>query len=572
VSAVVLGAPAVVLAAAIAMLVAPAVMLAAPGTAAASMARLASVSPNGVEHFHFAAGPYTITPGANLILAQANKVPTPHQNGFMIRMAPNLRYALPGGKCCGKVPPTDVVHLHHGVWITNGADGQGEGNGFGGLYPFMAAGEEKTIYEFPSGYGYPIGANDAWILNYMIHNLTNITKHVYVTYDIDFVPESSPLASKITPVHPIWMDVQDHHIYPVFNVKRFSGSGGRFTYPDMARDPYGSGAPLNEFTIDHPGVLVATAGHLHPGGLYDDLDLTRPGAAVDPHTVRVGSNTVRVGSNTVRVGSNTVRVGSNTARVGPNNVRLFRSSARYFDRHGPVSWDFAMTATAPDWRPRVQAGDVLSVHATYETRRASWWEVMGIMVVWEAWSDQRGINPFAGTLDEVGHVTHGRLPENQYFGGTAFVGVNPNSIPSCHPREVVIAGFRYLPGDISSRQTDRNACVPTIRHGQSLRFVNEDASAQGTFGNLFSLLKPNPFYLASIFHTVTSCKKPCTLNYGVNYPLANGPGKFDSGELGAGTPGVGRLSWNTPTTLPPGTYTFFCRIHPWMRGVFRVIG
>jgi plastocyanin len=23
--------------------------------------------------------------------------------------------------------------------------------------------------------------------------------------------------------------------------------------------------------------------------------------------------------------------------------------------------------------------------------------------------------------------------------------------------------------------------------------------------------------------------------------------------------------------LPPGTYTFFCRIHPWMRGVFRII-
>lgn len=39
-----------------------------------------------------------------------------------------------------------------------------------------------------------------------------------------------------------------------------------------------------------------------------------------------------------------------------------------------------------------------------------------------------------------------------------------------------------------------------------------------------------------------------------------------------GTPGVGRVSWNTPTGLKPGTYTFYCRIHPWMRGVFRVLG
>src|SRR6202035_2861495 len=206
--------------------------------------------------------------------------PKPDVNGFMIRMAPNLRYALPNGKL-GTVPPTDVVHLHHGVWITDGAAGQGEGNGFANFYPFMAAGEEKTIYQFPAGYGYPIGANDHWILNYMIHNLTNVTKHVYVTYNIDFVPESdTALASRITAVHPIWMDVQDHHVYPVFNVKRGSGKNGKFTFPDMAKNPYGKGPmqPLNEFTVDHPGTLIGTAGHLHPGGLYDTLDLMRQGA------------------------------------------------------------------------------------------------------------------------------------------------------------------------------------------------------------------------------------------------------------------------------------------------------
>src|SRR5438105_6116871 len=105
----------------------------------------------------------------------------------------------------------------------------------------MAAYEEKTIYEFPQGYGYPIGASDAWILNYMIHNLTARPMRVYITYDIDFVPASSPLASTIAPVHPIWMDVQDHHIYPIFNVKRGGGRGGKFTYPEMAGNPYGSG-------------------------------------------------------------------------------------------------------------------------------------------------------------------------------------------------------------------------------------------------------------------------------------------------------------------------------------------
>jgi hypothetical protein len=119
----------------------------------------------------------------------------------------------------------DVIHLHHGVWLTDGGAGLGEGDTFGlgtglRLYPFMATGEEKTVYQLPPGYGYPIGGSDRWFLNYMIHNLWPNPATVYITYDMDFIPDSAPAARGITPGHPIWMDVEDHHIYPVFDVKR----------------------------------------------------------------------------------------------------------------------------------------------------------------------------------------------------------------------------------------------------------------------------------------------------------------------------------------------------------------
>jgi plastocyanin len=78
--------------------------------------------------------------------------------------------------------------------------------------------------------------------------------------------------------------------------------------------------------------------------------------------------------------------------------------------------------------------------------------------------------------------------------------------------------------------------------------------------------------VGSIFHSVTACAYPCGLNTGISYPLANGPGGYDSGQLGLGTPAIGKLDWSTPTNLKPGTYTFFCRIHPFMRGVFRIVG
>ena len=508
--------------------------LALPGAAA-------QADPLGMEHLHYAAGPYTVTPGANLILLQYTHVPKPSQDGFITRMSPNLRYAQPNGKCCGKVPRVDVIHLHHGVWLSNGTAGEGVGSGYGGFYPFMATGEEKTIYELPPGYGYPVGAHDYWVINYMIHNLTATPAKVYITYDLDFVPSTAPAAKDITPVHPIWMDVERGSIYPVFNVLRHSGVKGRFTFPDMARNPYPSPrAALNELTVTHPGTLIATAGHVHPGGLYTDLDLIRQGAT---------------------------STGGTPAGLEPNSVRLFRSTAHYFDRRGPISWDMAMGGTPQDWRPAVKPGDVLRVSATYDAARASWYESMGIMVVWEAYDDPTGVDPFTHRVDETGALTHGHLPENDNHGGAWSVGPNMARFPACPGHIVSIAGFTYLPGDLTAKGPER--CIPTVHRGHSLKFVNEDASAQSTFGNLIS---PNPFYLASIFHTITACQAPCSLNTGISYPLANGAGGYDSGELGLGTPGNGYLSWSTPANLKPGTYTFYCRIHPFMRGVFRVVG
>ena len=93
--------------------------------------------------------------------------------------------------------------------------------------------------------------------------------------------------------------------------------------------------------------------------------------------------------------------------------------------------------------------------------------------------------------------------------------------------------------------------------GGSLTFVNRDAAR-------------------TIFHTITACRAPCNRTTGVAYPLADGPVDFDSGELGFGPQGftaaANRDTWSTPATLDPGTYTYFCRIHPFMRGSFRVKG
>ena len=460
----------------------------------------ASQLPAGTQHLHFEYGPIAIAPGQNNITFSKTAVPQPSDDGYVLRITSNLRRAD------GSVPPVDVIHLHHGVWLNLTAK---DTTITGFPERFFAVGEEKTATELPSGFGYPYHVTDKWVINYMLHNLTSSPDEVWITYDLDFLPMSAPAAATITPARPVWLDVQNGSGYPVFDVLKGTGTDGTYTYPDQAGQPYGAGPRLNEWTADHDGVLIATGGHLHPGGLYDDLVVQR----------------------------------------GTQTVRAFRSVANYFEPAGAVPWDVAMTVTNPDWRVAVKAGDTLSVHATYDSARASWYESMGIMVVWMA-STGDGADPFVTKVDTPGHLTHGHLAENDHHGGTGTeLGDATTFPPRPAPAQIGIGGFLYAEGDLGIGNS-----LPTVKQGGTI-----------TFANLEPLDDPG------IWHTITACKAPCNAETGIAYPIADGDIAFDSGELGdAGAPTAGRLTWSTPGTLPPGVYNYFCRIHPFMRGSIRV--
>ncbi len=216
-------------------------------------------------------GPIHVTPGQNTIEFAGNDLKPPG-DGWITRFKPNLTYAD------GTVPRVDVVHLHHGVWLSN-------------LQPLFAAGEEKTEIRAPAGYGWRHRADDVWVMNHMIHNLTPTPADVYIDYELDFVPAGT---APMQEVRTLWMDVMGTQIYPVFDVHRGAGGrDGRYTYPDESRQ---QGYARHRTTIQEDGVLVGTGGHLHPGGLWTDLHLERDG----------------------------------------RRVRLFRSRAKYFEPAGAV--------------------------------------------------------------------------------------------------------------------------------------------------------------------------------------------------------------------------------------------
>ena len=456
-------------------------------------------TPAGVQHLHFEYGPITITPGQNNIAISGLDIPKPTEDGYIVGIAPNIR------RLDGSVPPVDVVHLHHGVWLNVSRPDA--------TLPhlperFFAAGEEKTALQLPDGFGYPYKTSDRWIINYMLHNLTPNPDQVVITYDMDFVPMTVPAASSIRAARPLWLDVVNGSVYPVFDALRGSGQGGRFTYPDQA-----PGAPTdNEWVVDRNMVLVSTGGHLHPGGLYNDLDLAR----------------------------------------GGERAHLFRSEAHYYEPAGAVSWDVSMTVTNDDWRVAVQPGDVLRVSTTYDTARASWYESMGIMVVWAA-DGTDGADPFVTPVDAPGRLTHDHLPENDNHGGEGTEAKRAEELVAgtAPSGQVGIIDFTYGAGDLTIKTAQSR---PVLQLGQSMTFRNDDQSQA-----------------APIWHTITACRAPCNGATGIAYPLADGDIQFDSGQLGSGgPPTAGRLTWTTPSDLPAGTYTYFCRVHPFMRGAFEV--
>ncbi|MEA2287872.1 MAG: hypothetical protein QOJ21_3915 [Solirubrobacteraceae bacterium] len=477
---------------------------AAPAPPSESADAVASIEYPGVQHQHYRYGPIEIRPGQNPIVYKPT-TEKPRVAGYITRFRPDLIYTN------GKKPAVDVLHLHHGVWAMR-------------RQTTFAAGEEKTITQFPKGFGYRYDPKDPWLLNYMLHNLEPTRAQVYLTWDVDFVPAAAAAKAGIKEVQPLWMDAGKGN-YPVFDVHRGWGTNGHYTFPDQARGAerrrIGEGQHI---TIPFNATLVAAGGHVHPGGLWVDLKSTR----------------------------------------GNRTREVFRSDAKYFEPAGAVSWDASMTFTKPDWRVAVRKGDTLSVSATYDTTRASWYEVMGIMdPVWFSVDPTvKGVDPFAQRVDWHGVVTHGHLPENDNHGGAgqaAFPDLLGTMAVTSVPGAVSIKQFVYQQGDIG--RGGSIARPPTVRQGGSLTFRNLD-SPKGQDPAL------------AIYHTITGCKSPCNQSTGIAYPLADGA-TFDSGELGYGprgaTAAANRIEWKTPKSLSPGDYTYFCRVHPFMRGAFRVV-
>jgi plastocyanin len=163
----------------------------------------------------------------------------------------------------------------------------------------------------------------------------------------------------------------------------------------------------------------------------------------------------------------------------------------------------------------------------------------------------------ATVLCQRGQATHGHIETSGNHGST-FQAFDWAAQPAGqHLTNVLIGGFTY---GLTDHALALSLGVPFVELGESISFHNLDTADY-------------------MWHTITRCAAPCNGPTTVDYPIADGgsgsitggidPMDFDSTQLGIGTGPTQRVSW-TFTPTEKGTFTFFCRVHPSMRGVFRV--
>ncbi len=224
----------------------------------------------GAERLHFKVGPFTVEPGQNNIANRSAQSQQPKEDGWIVGIRPNLVDAH------GKTPGVDVIHLHHAVWVNLSAPDA--------TVPslperFFAVGEEKTNPQVPARLR--LRVQDLRPLAPQLHAPQ---QHVEAREVVGRATTSTssrrarPRRRTSRPRGRSGWTCRTARRTRSSTCRAAAATNGEFTYPDEAKNPYQGGPAKNVWTVDQDGTLIATAGHVHPGGLRDDLWLQRAGS------------------------------------------------------------------------------------------------------------------------------------------------------------------------------------------------------------------------------------------------------------------------------------------------------
>ena len=345
----------------------------------------------------------------------------------------------------------------------------------------------------PTGYGYQYKTTDHWLLNYMLHNQLSKPDQVWVTYDIDLIPATSAAAKNIKPAIPVWMDVQNGSI--VSGVRRAPGQRHeRHVHVPRRREEPVRQRPAEE-RVD---------------GAATTARCSRPPATCTPAACTTTCGCTRRARPRSR---------ATPRRARPTPRTCSRRSRRTSSPRARSRGTSRCRRRRPTGGSRCKKGDVLSTTTTYDSKTASWYESMGIMVVWMAPTTRPAPTRSRRRSTSPGVLTHGHLAENDNHGGKPDAeGLRGHDEAAVEAR---CRRARCCRSPTSRTQGDMSVGARRCRRSSraaSLVFRNDDATQRHPAHD----------------HRVQGCR--ATGRPASRIPLANGQPQFDSGELGKRRP------------------------------------
>jgi len=184
-------------------------------------------------------------PGNNQALEATETIfSLPCSNCYLTRIEPDLIYQQDPSHTNGTVAnynnnnTTDGVWLHHFVLVDTCDVNK----------RIISSGNERTILQYPAGYGYFEAAGCGWILNFHIHNsginARNVAIRLVITY------QTAALATAT----PVWLDVA-------------TAVNSEYTIPTLYSDKHTGDAGMHaDYTMSVQGKIIGMGGHVHDYG------------------------------------------------------------------------------------------------------------------------------------------------------------------------------------------------------------------------------------------------------------------------------------------------------------------
>ena len=487
-------------------------------------------------------GPYTIHPGSDLTRVD---VEVAGADGYAVGFIPEVVYPD------GSLASSHEIHIHHAHWFWLDPDnpdthrwfyGTGEERTQGSINP---AAKAHPDYDKGLRYGVEVNRGDRLSFLSMLHNKTAQPHVVYIRVRIQFVYGThdeikeakgldyrnlKPILIGSTFNVPRTGDVFD---YPMSTTKKNIGPHSNYCNPTQTCKVVPGVGQV--WTVPFDGTVVIGAGHAHPGS--KGVVLSNMGTKEDP----CPEDGDRFPGTTAAYSRTITR----------NNV--FPSE------------EFQMGLTQPAWRLHVRKGDRLAFNGVYDAEPYAYPDAMSYFGMYIDTSEKTSgsevckaelIGEPGASRDEIADTIPNQKWPSRHAMPTCTKCDKPGPLPEPGPETNVvhIAGHGYWPGNLG--QEGMPLGPPVVKKGETLTFINEDY-AEG-----------------AVRHSVTSCKAPCNGEYTVNYPFADGV--IESGAIGymyqeTYVSANDEPMWQLDTSgLKKGYYSYYCRLHAWMRGGFYV--